>query len=149
MPLTCNAVGDVIAVIQLAIHIAEFLADYRDAPSECRALLQDLRSMEHLLASAQPTIHGIKDTALKDVVMERLRIVSRRVQDALDLVAKFRSAIDSSPADPNRKWRTAIVKFATKQSERVVWALKRSRNAEACRVAINQSMEPLTLALLL
>jgi len=149
MPLTCNAVGDVLALIQLAIDIARFVADYRHAPSECRALLQDLRSMERLLALAQPTILAIKDAALKEATAERLRIVSQRVQDALNLVVKFRSAFDNAPVDPRSKWRATIVKWVTKQSEKVAWALKRNGDAEACRVAIAQSFEPLTLALLL
>ena len=149
MPLTCNAVGDVLALIQLAIEVAKFLAEYRNAPAECRALLQDLRSMERLLAIALPTIRDIKDAALKEAVMERLRIVSQRVQDALNLVAEFRSASDDVPVNRGRNWRTTVSKFVTNQSERIMWAMKRNANAEACRVAIAQSFEPLVLALLL
>jgi len=149
MPITCNAVGDVLALIQLAIEIAKFVADYRNAPEECQALLQDLRSMERLLAIAQPTIRSITDLALKEAVMERLRITSERIQDALDHVAVFPSSLDSAPVDRRRSWRTTFVKCVTKQSERIMWALKRGGNVEACRIAIAQSFEPLNLALLL
>jgi len=149
MSLTCKAVGDVLALIQLAIEIAKFVAEYRSAPAECRALLQDLRSMERLLAIALPTIRDIKDAARKDAVLERLRIVSQNVQDALDLAAEFRSASDQVPAGRGRNWGTTIFRCVTKQSERVMWEMKRNANAEACRVAIAQSFEPLVLALLL
>ena len=149
MPLTCNAVDDVLAPIQLAIEIAKFVAEYRNAPAECRALLQDLRSMERLLAIALPTIRNIKDAALKEAVMERMHIVSQRVQDALNVVAEFRSASAEVPAGRGRNWRTTIIRCITAQSERIMWALKRNGNAEACRVAIAQSFEPLVLALLL
>ena len=149
MPLTCNAVGDVLALIQLAIEIAKFLAEYRNAPAECRALLQDLRSMERLLAIALPTIRDIKDAALKEAVMEH-RASSRSVfRMPSTLVAEFRSASDDVPVNRGRNWRTTVSKFVTNQSERIMWAMKRNANAEACRVAIAQSFEPLVLALLL
>jgi len=149
MPLSCNAVGDILALIKLAIDIATFVADFLDAPCECRALLQDLRSIERLLALAQPIIRAIEQEALQELVMDRLRIVSQRVQDGLELVAKFRSALDTSPIEPRSKWRATVVRWTTKTAERVVWALKRNMNAEACRVAIAQSFEPLVFALLL
>ena len=38
MPLTCNAFGDVLALMELAIVIAKVLNDCRAAPAECRAL---------------------------------------------------------------------------------------------------------------
>ena len=102
--------------------------------------------MELLLAIAQPEIRDIKDLTLKEAVMKRLRTVSER---ALGHVAEFSSPLDSVPADRRRNWRMTFVKSVTKPYERIMCALKRSSNAEACRVAIAQSYEPLVLALLL
>jgi len=149
MPLTCNAVGDVLALIQLAIDVSKFLSDCRGAPAECRALCDELRSLERLLVLSKPTILALQDESLRELVAERLRMVSTHIDEGLRLVIKFSSAFDvSMPADPAQSWRTTMLHWVTKASQSVQWRLRRSADATACRMAIAHSFQPLTFAVL-
>jgi len=149
MTLTCNAVGDVLALIHLAIDIAKFLNDCHGAPAECRALCNELRSLERLLALSKPTILALRNEYLRELVKERLQIVSTRIEEGLQFIINFDSAFDVSvAADSAQCWRTTMLRWATKTSQSIKWRLRQSADAAACRVAIAQSVEPLIFSLL-
>jgi len=149
MPLTCNSVGDVLALIKLAIDIAKFLNDCRGAPAECRALYDELHSLERLLTLSKPTILRLKDEGLCGLVAGRLQMLSARIEEGLQLVVKFHSALDvSATSRPPRSRRTTVVRWVTKAFQSVEWTLKKSADAKACRVTIAQSFEPLIFSLL-
>ena len=146
MTLTCNAVGDVLALIKLAIEIAEFLNDCRGAPAECRMFSNEPRSLERLLALSKPTIIALRDESLREVVAERLQMVSARIEEGLQLIVKFRSTFDATR--PTQSWRTTLLRWSTKAFQSVEWTLRRSADAKACRVIIAQSFKPLIFLLL-
>ncbi|KAH7103270.1 hypothetical protein BKA62DRAFT_697920 [Auriculariales sp. MPI-PUGE-AT-0066] len=146
-PITCNAVGDIIALVQLAITIVEFIGECKGAPQDCLELCQELRSLERLLAVAQSIIAEIRNEKHREIVTERLRIVGRHVAEGLDLVAEFDTAFTASDSRNGRKSRFAFL--CKKTGQRVMWKLKRKVNAEACRVIIARCLEPLMVALLL
>jgi len=83
--------GDVLALVRLAINRTTCSAVHRETPSECRVLLQDLLSMERILTGTNSMMCEIECSPPENPAMEQLRAALRRVQNDLDLVAKFPS----------------------------------------------------------
>jgi len=149
MMLSCNAVGDLLALIKLAIDIAKFLNDCRGAPAECCALCNELRALERMLTISKPTILALQDACLREIVAERMQMVSAHIEEALQLVTQFGSAFDVPvTTSPIQNRCTTLLRWATKAFQSVEWELRRYADVKACRVAISQSLEPLTFALL-
>ncbi|KAH7103275.1 hypothetical protein BKA62DRAFT_697928 [Auriculariales sp. MPI-PUGE-AT-0066] len=145
--ITCSAVGDIVALVQLAIKIVEFIGECKDAPQDCLALCQELRSLERLLAVAKSTIAAIRSEEHREIVTERICVVGRHVAEGLDLVAEFNTAFTAS--DSHNGWKSRLISWSNKTQQLVMWKLKRKANAEAFRVTIARCFEPLIFALLL
>jgi len=148
MPITCNAVGDIIALVQLGIKIADVLNESRNAPADCRALCNDLRSLERLVTQSQPTIDGLQDHKLRELVRERLENVSRQIMDGLKLICNFNTAFDASINLAEHHWRQVVKYWARKSKQSINWALKHNASARDARATIAQSFTSLIFALL-
>jgi len=120
MPISCNAVGDIIALVQLGIKITEVLNESRKAPADCRALCNDLRSLEQLIAHSRPTIDGLRDYMLLQLVNERLNDVSRQILDGLKLIYNFDTAFSVSSAYKGQHWRQNLHHWAIKSKQSII-----------------------------
>jgi len=148
MPISCNAVGDIIALVQLGIKVAEVLSESRKAPADCRALCNDLRSLERLIALSHRTIDELQDLTLQEVVIERLNDVSQQILDALKLICNFDAAFDVSAINTEREWHQILQHWGKRTKQSIDWALKHNASARDARVAISQSFTSLIFALL-
>jgi len=148
MPISCNAVGDIIALVQLGIKVAEVLSESRKAPTNCRALCNDLRSLERLIALSRRTIDELQDLTLRETVIERLNDVSRQILDGLKLICNFDAAFDVSADHTERDWRQTLRHWGGVSKQSIAWALKHNASARDARAAIAQSYTSLIFALL-
>jgi len=148
MSLSCNAVGDIIALVQLGIKIAEVLSESRNAPAACRALCNDLRSLERLIAISRPTIDGLKDHTLQQLVSERLDDVSHQRLDGLKLICNFDTAFDVSAHYTEPHWRQTLRYWVKMSKQSITWTLNHNASARDARVSIAQSFTSLIFAVL-
>jgi len=148
MPISCNAVGDIIALVQLGIKIAEVLSESRKAPADCRALCDDLRSLERLIALSRPTIDELRDHKLRELVSERLNDVSHQILGGLKVICNFDAAFDVSADHMERDWRQIIYYWGKVSKQSIIWAVKGNASARDARVKIAQSFTSLIFAVL-
>ena len=148
MPVSCSSVGDIIALVQLGIKIVDVLNESRKAPADCRALCNDLRSLERLIALSQPAIDGLQDHTLRELVNEHLESVSRHILDGLRLVCNFDTAFDTSTDHARRHLRQSLRHWATKSKQSIIWALRHNPSARDARATIAQGFTSLIFALL-
>jgi len=149
MPISCNAVGDIIALVQLAIKVAQTLNDARKAPAECRALCNDLRALERLIALSRPAIDGLDSYQLREPVDERLYEVCAAIMAGLELIVDMDTAFDGAGSKSGLDRRQCFNRWMRKARQSTTWALKGNANAREARVAIAQSFTTLTYALLM
>jgi len=150
MPITCNAVGDLLALVELAIKVANTLNEARKAPAECRALLSELQALQSLVELSRPMIEVSTDETLRRFVDQRLCAVTQRILDGLALVVDLDIAQDPTRASTDvRETLTGKIKrWARVSKECLQHALKKNASARECREAIAQSFTSLIYALL-
>ena len=150
MPITCNAVGDLLALVELAIKIANTLNEARKAPAECRVLLSELQALQSLVELSRPMVEVLTDETLRRLVDQRLYAVTQRIHDGLALVVDLDIAQDTPHARSSTQQTLArkIKRWSRLSTESLRYALKKNADAHECREAISQSFTSLIYALL-
>jgi len=148
MPISCNAVGDIIALVQLAIYVAQTLSDTRKAPAECRALCNELRALERLIALSRPAIDGLDSDQLRGLVDERLYEVCAAIMAGLELIVDMDTAFDGAGRNESLDRRQRFSRWIRKARQNTTWALKEKASAREARAAIAQCFTTLNYALL-
>ena len=145
-PITSNAVGDIIALTQLAIQIARAVNETRGAAVEWRELHAQFTSIHRLLQLSQPTIASLEDVNHQSIVLEQLEIVSERVKEGLLYLARFDT--DFATAE-NLREQSELAARAKRAWGSVKWEFLRKTDVLGCRRKISGCFEPLTFALLM
>ncbi|VDC01543.1 unnamed protein product [Peniophora sp. CBMAI 1063] len=100
IPITCNAVGDILALVTLFLDIARALDEARGSPAKWRALNSELKSLHIVLASVARVAEHTTDTLLRDEIVREVNRCSDDVHRALERVAEFSTlGRDESPDD--------------------------------------------------
>lgn len=97
IPITCNAVGDIIALASLVLDIARALNDTRGAASEYRSFSDELNGFHTMLTTAARVAKDTDDDALRDEIVREVDRCGHDVQGALTRIGKF-SALDANAA---------------------------------------------------
>jgi len=98
-PITCNAIGDILAVASLILSIAKALDESRGAPAEYRAFVAELHSLGHLLNSIYRVTDGCADAELRRQIVKEVASTATDIHSALDKVAVFNSLSDLQADD--------------------------------------------------
>ncbi|VDB99434.1 unnamed protein product [Peniophora sp. CBMAI 1063] len=100
IPISCNAVGDILALATLFLDIARALDESRGSPAKWRALNSELKSLHIVLASVARVAEHTTDTLLHDEIVREVNRCSDDVRRALERVAEFSMlGRDESPDD--------------------------------------------------
>lgn len=102
-PITCNAVGDIVTVVQLALGIYQALndsrgssADFQDVSSEIRRLSRDLSQVQSVIQHADVP-KDFADTISKDIAS-----CQAIIDDFQERIAPFGRAL--GPSSVPRGW---------------------------------------------
>ncbi|VDB87230.1 unnamed protein product [Peniophora sp. CBMAI 1063] len=100
IPITCNAVGDILALATLFLDIARALDESRGSPAKWRALNSELKSLHIVLASVARVAENTTDTLLRGEIVREVNRCGDDVRRALERAAEF-SVLgrDESPDD--------------------------------------------------
>lgn len=89
IPITCNAVGDILAIATLVLDIARALNESRGSPSDYRTLVGELNSLNIVLSSVGRVAQFTADVGLRAEIVREVDRCGQDVQRALDRVFKF------------------------------------------------------------
>ena len=95
IPITCNAVGDILALAALVLDAIRALNDARGSAAEHRRFKSDLKGLHTILEAAARVAKDTVDDALRKELVREVDECGQDVQEALKRVTKF-SAIDTS-----------------------------------------------------
>ncbi|VDB85846.1 unnamed protein product [Peniophora sp. CBMAI 1063] len=88
-PITCNAIGDIIAVVQLIRDIVVALDDARGAAEEYKQFVHVLTALGAVMEAVYKLARDSPDDALKSVVLEEVRRCCNDINNAHNSIAKF------------------------------------------------------------
>ena len=88
-PLTCNAVGDILALAALVLDVARALSESGGSPSEYRTFVGELNSLNIVLSSVGRVAQLTTDERLRGEIVREVDRCGCDIQKALERVAKF------------------------------------------------------------
>ena len=89
IPLTCNAVGDILALATLVLDLARALSESSGSPSEYRAFTAELNSLNIVLSSVGRIAQLTTDDRLRGEIVREVDLCGSDIQRALEGIAKF------------------------------------------------------------
>ena len=89
LSISCNAVGDILALATLVLDIYRALDDAHGSPAKYRALVSELKSLHVVLASVARIAEHTTDEILRDEIFCEVDRCGGEVRTALERVAKF------------------------------------------------------------
>lgn len=99
IPITCNAVGDILALATLVLDFTRALDESRGSPAKYRALNSELKSLHIVLASVSRVAELTADPLLRDEIVDKVARCGSDVRRALEKVAKFSALGRDATAD--------------------------------------------------
>ncbi|KZV62439.1 ankyrin [Peniophora sp. CONT] len=99
IPITCNAVGDILALATLILDLAHALDESRGSPAKYRAFISELNSLHIVLASVARVAELTTDALLRDEIVREVDRCGNDVRNALERVAKFSALGNEASAD--------------------------------------------------
>ncbi|KAF9802835.1 hypothetical protein IEO21_09811 [Rhodonia placenta] len=129
-PITCNAVGDIVTIVQLALGIYQALndsrgssADFQDVSSEIRRLSRDLSQVQSVIQHADVP-KDFADTISKDIAS-----CQAIIDDFQERIAPFGRAL--GPRSVPRGW-------ALRAARKLDWRLRRKDEAIEFRKTLDR-----------
>ena len=89
MLITCNAVGDILALATLVLDVIRALNDAKGSASEYRVFVDELNGLRTILAAAARVAQDNVDGALREQLIREVDQCGRNAQDALARVVDF------------------------------------------------------------
>ncbi|KZV62432.1 ankyrin [Peniophora sp. CONT] len=89
IPITCNAVGDILALATLVLDIGRALNESRGSPSDYRTLVGELNSLNIVLSSVGRVSQLTADIDLRKEIVHEADRCGQDVQRALERIFKF------------------------------------------------------------
>ncbi|KZV77240.1 hypothetical protein PENSPDRAFT_746994 [Peniophora sp. CONT] len=142
-PITCNAVGDIIAIATLVLDIAQALDESRGSPARYRAFVSELRSLHIVLASVSRTAESTTDIALRNEIVREVDHCGRVIRDVLERVARL------SLLERDVTGEDVIRVRLKRQLYKLEWRLRFHGSAEAIREELSLATQRLTAYLVI
>jgi hypothetical protein len=139
--ISCNAFGDIVAVVTLIYQIATALNDARGSSKDYRDLVQELRTLAHLLQNISDLVTGLLDPSLQSTVVSAVQQCCSVIGDAFEDTTTF------SILGDERSSEHSLFHRVRRTVSKVDWRLRRQADAKACRLKLLQCRVHLLLAL--
>ena len=139
-PITCNAVGDILALSTLVLDALRALNDARGSAAEHRRFKSELKGLHTILETAARVAKDSSDNALREEIIRKVDECGQDVQEALERIAKF-SAMDA-PGDGVRA-RAARTRY------KLEWRFARRDEVQTARQELMMATQRLTTLLVL
>ena len=101
IPITCNAVGDILALAELLVDVVRALNDARGSALEYRTFTRELDGLRTMLTTAARVAEDSADRALRDEIIREVDQCGRDVQ--LVVYARLRGGC-SDDDDSESHW---------------------------------------------
>ena len=138
IPITCNAVGDILALATLVLDVIRALNDAKGSASEYRVFFDELNGLHTILASAARVAKDSVDDALREQIIREVDQCGRNAQDSLARVVDF-SAIDTIG--------DGLRALAARTRYKLQWRFFRRDQAQIVRRELATAIQRLTLLL--
>ena len=113
-PITCNAVGDILALASLALDMAKALNEIHGSPASYRALRSELESLHIVLASVHRAAELTNDTLLREQIVHQVERYIGSIRIALLWCAE--GTDDSVRIKVNQQWYKIGLRFHDQRS---------------------------------
>ncbi|KZW02876.1 hypothetical protein EXIGLDRAFT_829000 [Exidia glandulosa HHB12029] len=148
IPVTANAVGDIIALVQLGLGAVQRLSNARGAKAEYREIQSRLESLQSLLELCEASVNSISDPDHKSTVTAHIVHARTQLATALQLLPGYKrlataSGTLASPVSTLHSIRSRV----RDASKSLSWELRQSANARACLGKLSESIQTIHLAI--
>ncbi|VDB87234.1 unnamed protein product [Peniophora sp. CBMAI 1063] len=143
VPITCNAVGDILALAELVIDVVRALNDARGAPAEYRAFNQELNSLHAILLTATRIAKNTDDPVLREEIIRNVDQCGRDVQASLARVADLSALSDDAGSTSGMRDRFRRNRY------KLVWRFKHRDEAQTFRQELATATQRLTMLFVL
>ena len=140
IPITCNAVGDIIALTTLVLDAIRALNDARGSAAEHRRFKNELKGLHTILEAAARVANDSANGALREEIIREVDECGQDVQEALRRVAKFSAMGDSGDGLRARATRTRY---------KLEWRFARRDEVQTARKELAMATQRLTTLLVL
>lgn len=133
-PITCNSIGDIIALIQVATLLAKSLDTSTGSASEYQDTIEQLDSAEHALRAVEDTI---KDVRMEGSITTAAR---REITNCLGTIQKFRQHISwyrSLGMSSRGQWLKKFLWALLKKSDIVELRNKLTAHFSTIQISLN------------
>ncbi|KAH7102345.1 hypothetical protein BKA62DRAFT_700108 [Auriculariales sp. MPI-PUGE-AT-0066] len=146
-PLTCDAVGDAIALVKLAKDNVVFFSECRGSPAECQSLQSELALLESLLDTVIPAIEANAEEKLRNSVLQQMEVLYKLLLSGLNKIACI-DLVESTAPTTSSKRRT-FIKWTNHVRKCVEWQIRHSADTKKRQAEISRALQPLMLSILL
>ncbi|KZV65383.1 hypothetical protein PENSPDRAFT_689945 [Peniophora sp. CONT] len=143
-PITCNAFGDIVAVIQLVLELVKALDDTRGAAVKYRLFVQELESLSIMMGEAYRVAEGAPST-LQLLVLKEIQICTNNIEDAYRRTRGFEKLGESSQ---KRTVKTKLLKRLVRKplglaAKKAHWHFRRTTDAQKYREIFRDCLQRL------
>ncbi|VDC01797.1 unnamed protein product [Peniophora sp. CBMAI 1063] len=110
-PITCNAIGDIIAVVQLIRDIAVALNDVRGAAEEYRQFTRVLTALGTVMAEVYGLTLASHNETLKQAVLEEVQLCCADINNAHNSISGFEVLEETSLGHKRNATQRALKKI--------------------------------------
>ncbi|KAI0032226.1 hypothetical protein K488DRAFT_70778 [Vararia minispora EC-137] len=141
-PITCNAVGDIVAIAQLLLNAHAALSEARGSHKDFRDLSDELQYFSDVLSATAGVVRESEDEALRSNVLEQVQKGCDVINTMAQRIIKFTPLGESlsSDVDFGERLRRGLLKlewrFSAAQSD-----------AKECRLKLANCRGQILLAL--
>ncbi|VDC01803.1 unnamed protein product [Peniophora sp. CBMAI 1063] len=109
IPITCNAVGDIIAVVQLIHKIVKALDDSHGAPAEYRRFIHILTALGEVMDTIYELAEKSSDENLRHIVLREVQHCCADLNEAQECVAGYEKLQEASSSSSLRARRDRVL----------------------------------------
>ena len=143
IPITCNAVGDILALAELLVDVVRALNDSRGSAQEYRTFTRELYGFRTMLTTAARVAEDSADRALRDEIIREVDQCGRDVQLALARIAKFSELGHGSSSASGMRARLARHRY------KLEWRFFQRDDVQTVRKELATATQRLTTLLVL
>lgn len=107
-PITCNAIGDITAVVQLIRDIVVALNDAHGAVEEYKQFVYVLKALGTVLSEVYDLAKASQNETLCQAVLEEVQRCCIDINSAHNSITKFEK-LEETPTRPTRSVRTSLI----------------------------------------
>ncbi|KZV66126.1 hypothetical protein PENSPDRAFT_737273 [Peniophora sp. CONT] len=140
LPITCNAFGDIIAVVQLFRSVALALNETSGASRQYEEFVHELNRTANVMDEASIAAERFRDSTLRQTILEEVRLCCLDLERASKHIEGF-DALTAAPSDSDRA-HDARTRLVSRPAKMLRWHFtKASEAAEFARCFRNRQRQ--------